>query len=70
MAQPMMQEKSGRGWGGSYGRRQQLGTHGAQELPEARAVPELMDANKHVHELGGHYMPGSSSPPPPPPLAK
>ncbi len=48
--------------------RRHPGIHNAQELPGARAVPELTDNMKNVHELGGHYMPGSQ--PPPPPLAK
>ena len=41
-------------------------THNAQELPEHRALPELRDHKTSVHELGGHYMPGSPPPPPPP----
>ncbi|CAF9910237.1 MAG: hypothetical protein ALECFALPRED_006432 [Alectoria fallacina] len=44
------------------------GTYNAQELPEHRTVPELRDNKNSVHELGGHYLPGS--PPPPPPLSK
>lgn len=60
-----MQEKSSRGWG--YKKWQHPGGYDAQELPEARAVPELTDTMKSVHELGGHYPPGS---PPPPPLAR
>lgn len=41
-------------------------TSNAQELPEHRAVPELRDNKSSVHELGGHYTPGS----PPPLLSK
>lgn len=40
-------------------------TYDAQELHDGRAVPELRDNKTSVHELGGHYMPGS-----PPPLSK
>lgn len=40
-------------------------THNAQELAGHRAVPELRDNETSVHELGGHYVPGS-----PPPLPK
>lgn len=49
-------------------RRPYARTGNAQELPEHRVVPELRDNKTSVHELGGHYMPGS--PPPPPPLSK
>lgn len=49
-------------------RRPYAGTDNAQELPEHRVMPELRDNKTSVHELGGHYMPGS--PPPPPPLSK
>lgn len=35
----------------------------AQELPEQRAVAELRGDKSGAHELGGHYVPGSSPPP-------